>query len=57
MIHSGNAMEIRPGMILFLHAILIDSPRNLAMSAGYTVLTREGAPEILSRVPLELISR
>ncbi|MEI4263742.1 M24 family metallopeptidase [Roseovarius sp. D0-M9] len=58
MIHSGNDMPIRAGMILFLHAILIDGPRNLAMSAGYTILTREsGAPEVLSRLPLELISR
>ncbi|WP_166433995.1 M24 family metallopeptidase [Roseovarius spongiae] len=60
MIHSGNATRIEPGMILFLHAILIDAPRNLAMSAGYTILTREEgqAPEVLSRLPLdELISR
>ncbi|WP_373487837.1 M24 family metallopeptidase [Blastomonas sp.] len=59
MIHSGNDMPIRAGMILFLHAILIDGPRNLAMSAGYTILTREDgkAPKVLSRVPLELISR
>jgi len=58
-IHSGNDMPIRAGMILFLHAILIDGPRNLAMSAGYTILTRDGgeAPEVLSRLPLELISR
>ncbi|MFX0540873.1 M24 family metallopeptidase [Roseovarius sp. S4756] len=59
MIHSGNDMPIQSGMILFLHAILIDAPRNLAMSAGYTILTRGAgqAPEVLSRLPLELISR
>lgn len=59
MIHSGNDMPIRAGMILFLHAILIDAKRNLAMSAGYTILTLDGAqaPEVLSRLPLELISR
>ena len=59
MIHSGNDTLIRPGMILFLHAILVDGPRNLAMSAGYTILTREEGqtPEVLSRLPLELINR
>ena len=60
MIHSGNPTMIVPGMILFLHAILIDAPRNLAMSAGYTILTREEgqAPEVLSRLPLDaLITR
>lgn len=59
MIHSGNDTLIRPGMILFLHAILVDGPRDLAMSAGYTILTREEGqtPEVLSRLPLELINR
>ncbi|MCZ4352034.1 Xaa-Pro peptidase family protein [Roseovarius aestuarii] len=60
MLHSGNPTPIVPGMILFLHAILIDAPRNLAMSAGYTILTRADgqAPEVLSRLPLDaLITR
>ncbi len=57
MIHSGNDTVIVPGMVLFLHAILIDGPRNLAMSAGYTIVTREAGPEMLSRAPLELVTR
>ncbi|QIE46718.1 aminopeptidase P family protein [Pseudohalocynthiibacter aestuariivivens] len=57
MIHSGNDTPIVPGMVLFLHAILIDAPRNLAMSAGYTIVTREDGPEMLSRAPLELVVR
>lgn len=58
-LEGGGDMPIRAGMILFLHAILIDGPRNLAMSAGYTILTRDDAqpPEVLSRLPLELINR
>lgn len=57
MIYSGNEMEIRPGMVLFLHAILIDAEANLAMSLGYTILTREGAPEVLSRLQPEFVVR
>ena len=57
MIYSGNDTPIVPGMILFLHAILIDAPRNLAMSLGHTILTREGAPEALSRLTPELVVR
>lgn len=57
MIYSGNDMAIVPGMILFLHAILVDAPKNLAMSLGYTILTKEGAPEILSRIKPEYVVR
>lgn len=55
MIYSGNEMIIEPGMTLFLHAILIDAEANLAMSLGYTILTRDGAPEVLSRIKPEFV--
>jgi Xaa-Pro dipeptidase len=49
MLYSGNATPAEPGMVLFLHAILIDAPKNLAMSLGHTIcLTNDGA-EVLSR--------
>lgn len=52
MLYSGNPMPAAPGMILFLHAILIDAPRNLAMSLGHTVLVTETGREVLSsRIP------
>ena len=57
MIYSGNDMAIRPGMVLFLHAILIDAAKNLAMSLGHTILTRDGAPEVLSRIAPEYVLR
>ncbi|MGE0852585.1 MAG: M24 family metallopeptidase [Hyphomicrobiaceae bacterium] len=57
MLYSGNTMPAAPGMVLFLHAILIDAPKNLAMSLGHTiVLTSEGA-EVLSRLAPEYIVR
>ena len=55
MIYSGNEMPVAPGMILFLHAILIDAPNNLAMSLGYTILTTEGSAEVLSRIQPEYV--
>lgn len=53
MIYSGNPMPARPGMVLFLHAILIDAPNNLAMSLGHTVLITESGCESLSRLDPE----
>ncbi|WP_342643322.1 M24 family metallopeptidase [Rhodoligotrophos ferricapiens] len=57
MIYSGNEMPIVPGMVLFLHAILIDAPKNLAMSLGYTILTRDGSAEVLSKLKPEYVVR
>ena len=53
MLFSGNKTPARPGMVLFLHAMLPDADRGLAMSAGYTILVTDNGCEILSRIPLE----
>ena len=53
MLFSGNRTPAQPGMVLFLHAMLPDAERGLAMSAGYTILVTDNGCEILSRVPLE----
>ena len=37
MLYSGNPTQVKPGMMLFLRAILIDAPNNLAMSLGHTI--------------------
>ncbi|MGE5512026.1 MAG: M24 family metallopeptidase [Bacteroidota bacterium] len=50
MLYSGNPMPAAPGMILFLHAILIDAPRNLAMSLGHTIVVTQSGAEVLSRL-------
>lgn len=49
MLYSGNATPTAPGMVLFLHAILIDASQNLAMSLGHTILVSETGAEVLSR--------
>jgi Xaa-Pro dipeptidase len=53
MIYSGNPMLAQPGMVLFLHAILVDAPRNLAMSLGHTILITDQGSEALSRLTPE----
>ena len=40
-------------MVLFLHAMLPDAERGLAMSAGHTILITNTGCEVLSQVPLE----
>jgi Xaa-Pro dipeptidase len=53
MLYSGNPMPAAPGMVLFLHAILVDAPSNLAMSLGHTIAITVNGPEILSRIQPE----
>jgi Xaa-Pro dipeptidase len=49
MLYAGNPLPAAPGMVLFLHAILIDAPRNLAMSLGHTITITSAGAEVLSR--------
>ncbi|OLP44376.1 M24 family metallopeptidase [Rhizobium oryziradicis] len=55
MFHVGNPQPILPDMSLFIHMIIMDSERNIAMTLGHTYLTTEDAPRALSRHPLEMI--
>jgi Xaa-Pro dipeptidase len=50
MLYSGNPTPATPGMVLFLHAILIDARRNLAMSLGHTIVVTPTGAEVLSRI-------
>ncbi len=54
MFYRANPAEIRPGMVLFAHMILMDSDSGTAMCLGRSYLTTTGAPEPLSRLPLTL---
>ncbi len=53
MIYSGNPTPMRPGMVLFLHAILVDARHGLAMSLGHTVAVSERGAEVLSKLEPE----
>ena len=53
MIYFGNPTPARPGMVLFLHAILVDAAHNLAMSLGYTIVVTGQGCKVLSRLAPE----
>lgn len=55
MIYAGNPLELRPGMVFFPHVMLGDTRSGLAMGLGETVVVTDGAPEILSRLPRDLM--
>jgi Xaa-Pro dipeptidase len=50
MLYSGNPTVARPGMVLFMHAVLADARTNLAMSLGHTVVITETGREVLSKL-------
>ncbi|WP_282607649.1 Xaa-Pro peptidase family protein [Pelagibius sp. Alg239-R121] len=56
MLYHGNPVETRPGMVIFVHMIIFDSERGLAMTLGRTSLIGETRAEPLSRMPLDFIS-
>jgi Xaa-Pro dipeptidase len=55
MLYSGNPVLAEPGMVFFLHCIVTDSDREVAMSLGYTCLVTARGREVLSKRPLDMI--
>ena len=55
MFYAGNPVELAPGMVFFLHMILMDSAAGKAMCLGRTSVVGERGPEPLSRAPLDLV--
>lgn len=53
MLYAGNTTLAQPGMVLFMHAILVDAPANLAMSLGHTVVITDTGREVLTRHNLD----
>lgn len=54
MLHEGNEIEIKPGMTLFCHIIIVDSDTKKAMSLGRTSLITPNGSESLSKLPLHV---
>jgi Xaa-Pro dipeptidase len=55
MIYTGNPQVLQPGMVFFVHMILLNSRTGLSMSLGETsVVTRRGA-EPLTHAPRKLV--
>ena len=55
MFYQGNPLLMRENSVYFLHMILFDSARGLAMTLGQSVLVTAHGCENLSRSPLDLI--
>jgi Xaa-Pro dipeptidase len=56
MFYHGNPEPAAPGMVFFLHMILLDSERGLAMTTAETVEVTEDGNRPLTRTPHELVS-
>lgn len=57
MFYAGNPVPAEPGMVFFLHMILMDSERGIAMCPGQTAIVTETGAEVLSKRPLDLVVR
>ena len=57
MFYQDAPTVMQPGMVFFLHMILMDSETNTAMTLGRTSLVTDAGSEPLSRMPLELVVR
>jgi Xaa-Pro dipeptidase len=55
MLYRGNPVEAQPGMVFFLHMILMDSDSGTAMCPGQTVIVGDSGNEVLSSFPLDLV--
>ena len=56
MFRAGATTEIEPGMVFFLHMILLDGENKIAMCTGRTSIVNEKDSKPLSRLPLELVT-
>jgi Xaa-Pro dipeptidase len=57
MLYRDNPVQLQPGIVLFLHMILVDGATKLAMNPGQTVIVTETGCEVLSRHKLDLMVR
>ena len=55
MLYTGNPVILSPGMVFFMHMILMDSEAQLAMNLGETYLVTEDGNERLGKQKLDLV--
>jgi Xaa-Pro dipeptidase len=56
MFWHGNEEPIRPGMVLFVHTLVMSEDERLAQAPGQTYIVTEDGPEPLSHMPLDLVA-
>ena len=57
MFYEGAPTVMRPGMVFFLHMILMDSETGTANCLGRTSIIGDAGAEPLSTMPLALVAR
>ncbi len=57
MLYAGQRVVAQPGMVFFIHIIVFDAERGLAMTLGRSSLVTETAAEPLSGAPVALVRR
>ena len=55
MLYTGNPVILQPGMVFFMHMILMDSESELAMNLGETYLITSSGNERLGKKRLDLV--
>ena len=55
MIYRHNPVVVQPGMVIFMHMILLDWDQRLAMSVGDTVLITSNGCEPLTKMGTDLV--
>jgi len=55
MFYEDAPTVMQPGMVFFLHMILMDSDSGSAMTLGRTPLVTEAGAEALSRMPVAMV--
>ena len=55
MLYTGNPIVLAPGMVFFMHMILMDSDNQLAMNLGETYLVTNSGNERLGEKKLDLV--
>ena len=56
MIYKDNPVTLQPNMVIFMHMILLDWDRKLAMSVGDTVLVTADGCETLTNMGTDLVA-
>jgi len=55
MLYTGNPQVLAPGMVFFIHMILLNSQTGLSMSLGETSIVTESGCEPVTHAPRQLV--